>query len=496
MAAAQRHQPHLERRAARRSYQSDQPRGSAGPVGSAGGDTGRRSQPMRTSAPRRYRGVISSSGTDGRAAASSTRTVGAGVVVDRPGQLDIREGAEGVGIAAGAVTDRQHRVASGQLGQLVDEDLGPARRDRRGGQATLTPGRQSQRARGRAGRGARRPRPAWRPRPPRPAGPAGGADGPAARATSSRRWGCRGRPPGPWRWPRRPASPVNRPGPTSTATRPTCCIPIPASRVRVSMLGASSSAWRRPWRTCKDGQRPVRARQGHPDLGGGRGDAEQYGHGTVGPGAVGRQALDRSHQIGPARLPARSRRPKGDQALAFGLGQGELDVEVLRPEGRRGPAAPFDGGDGAVFQHLRQAEVDDVGQLVEAVHVDVDQLDAERGRVAAHQGEGGAGHRLAHAHGPSQALGEGRLAGAEIAVEEQHVARQQGAGDGGGRRPWWRRGRRRRSPGWRAGAASSARVPAGARAETAASRAARARTKSARIRATTSPPPRRAAAGW
>ena len=149
--------------------------------------------------------------------------------------------------------------------------------------------------------------------------------------------------------------------------------------------------------------------------------------------------------------------------------------------------SPFDHCHGALLEHLRQTEGHDLRQRVETVDVGVNQLDAERGGVAPDQGERRAGHWLTDAHGPGQALREGGLARSEIAVEKKHVAREQGPGDP--------RGHGRSGSGPRTQDPEAHPGPA-ANLAASASRATRARTKSARILATTSPPPRRAAAGW
>ncbi len=123
MAPAQRDQTHLERgRVVAGTGGLVSHDGAAMPVRSGG--WGRCGQPMRTSAPRRYSGVISSSGTDGRVAASSVRTVGARVVVGRSGQLHMRQRAEDVGVAAGPFADGEHGIA--HSAQLLDQGLGSA----------------------------------------------------------------------------------------------------------------------------------------------------------------------------------------------------------------------------------------------------------------------------------------------------------------------------------------------------------------------------------
>ncbi len=83
------------------------------------------------------------------------------------------------------------------------------------------------------------------------------------------------------------------------------------------------------------------------------------------------------------------------------------------------PVAPLDH-DRALVEKLLKAEVDKLGAGLEAVEVDVGQLNAPR--VHPHQLEGGAGH-VGRRSGPTrQAPDECCLAGTEVAFEKEQIA--------------------------------------------------------------------------
>ena len=94
-------------------------------AGAAGRSFG---QPMRTSAPRRYSGVISSRGTEGGWRPARRGPTALGWSSAGPGQLDAGEGGEDVGVAAGAVADGEHRRRAVRSHRL---DQGPRSADRR-----------------------------------------------------------------------------------------------------------------------------------------------------------------------------------------------------------------------------------------------------------------------------------------------------------------------------------------------------------------------------
>src|SRR5438552_4011810 len=97
----------------------------------------------------------------------------------------------------------------------------------------------------------------------------------------------------------------------------------------------------------------------------------------------------------------------------------EAHLEEVRGQGRRGHVAPLDERD-PVLHQLGQAEVDHLLQMVEAVHVGMDEPDASD--VAAHERERGAHDRLGDAERPPEALGEGGLARAQASGQEHDVA--------------------------------------------------------------------------
>lgn len=83
------------------------------------------------------------------------------------------------------------------------------------------------------------------------------------------------------------------------------------------------------------------------------------------------------------------------------------------------PVAPLDH-DRALVEKLLQAEVEKVGAGLEAVEVDVGQLNAPG--VHPHQLEGGAGHVCRRSGATRQAADERCLAGAEVAFEKEQIA--------------------------------------------------------------------------
>ncbi len=99
------------------------------------------------------------------------------------------------------------------------------------------------------------------------------------------------------------------------------------------------------------------------------------------------------------------------------------------PPSRKGglePVAPLDH-DRALVEKLLQAEVEKVGAGLEAVEVDVGQLNAPR--VHPHQLEGGAGHMRRRSGATRQAADERCLAGAEVAFEKQQIAQPKPAAE-------------------------------------------------------------------
>src|SRR5690606_18310168 len=73
-----------------------------------------------------------------------------------------------------------------------------------------------------------------------------------------------------------------------------------------------------------------------------------------------------------------------------------------------------------LVEHLREAEVERLAQLVEAVHVEV--VDGEAAVVDVDEREGGARDPVGDAETATEALHERRLAGAEVSGQDDDVA--------------------------------------------------------------------------
>ncbi len=130
-------------------------------------------------------------------------------------------------------------------------------------------------------------------------------------------------------------------------------------------------------------------------------------------------------------------------------------------------------------------------EVVEAPHVGVEQRPTRTPgpsgrsyhRVLADQSEGGAGDRLGDTEPGPEALDEGRLPRAQVTGQQQDVAGDTEHGQLGGQGPGLIGCRRAQDQGRRLRHELHP-------------RSCLARTRSARISATTAPPDRRAAAGW
>ena len=239
------------------------------------------------------------------------------------------------------------------------------------------------------------------------------------------------------------------------------------------------------------GRAAVAPDEGDPDHVGGRLDGQQD---------------HRSARHGPSASASRSHRSA--QAPSSGLtvtarlvvvvGRLQPDEEGSRPEDGLGGVAPLHQGHPAVLDQLAQAQVDDLVEMVEPVDVGV-QEHPDRGgpaqRVLADQDEGGAGDRLGDPEGGAEPLGEGGLARAQVPGQQEHVPGRAQPGQGPGQLPGLvgRGGDQGQTlgPGPR-----QRHRPVGRSGHELHPSSCLARIRSARISATTTPPERRAAAGW
>ncbi len=189
--------------------------------------------------------------------------------------------------------------------------------------------------------------------------------------------------------------------------------------------------------------------------------------------------------------PARAHRTQLDRAGVHPVGvleaQVHLEVVVRQHGGDR--VAPLDDRHRAVVEQLGQPQVERLRHLLQPVDVQVVQVQAAG--VAADQCERRARDLLVDAEAPTEALRERGLARAQVADQHEQVRR---AGELGQGRSQVAGLVHRRGPGDQLRGplghdAASPVVPAPAS-------ACLARTRSERILAIGSPPPRRTAAGW
>ena len=127
--------------------------------------------------------------------------------------------------------------------------------------------------------------------------------------------------------------------------------------------------------------------------------------------------------LGPAAPPDQGEvAPLGRR---HGVGRDERDLERAVAAGRGRQLAPLDQGHRVLLDQLGQGQIDHLVQRAGPVDVGVDEQPdraALPAAVLAHQGEGGAGHRARHAERGGEALGEDRLARAEVAHQQNDVA--------------------------------------------------------------------------
>ena len=122
-----------------------------------------------------------------------------------------------------------------------------------------------------------------------------------------------------------------------------------------------------------------------------------------------------------------------DQPVVVARSQLQAHLQEVGGQDGGGNVSPLDQRHAALVEQLGQRQVDDLLEVVEAVHVGVDER--EPALVGAHQGEGGARHLLFDAQTPPEALGEDRLAGAQLPRQQDDVSRLRQTGHGGRQLP-------------------------------------------------------------
>ena len=188
--------------------------------------------------------------------------------------------------------------------------------------------------------------------------------------------------------------PVNIPGPRSTAMAPMSAeldAGLAAEELdgRGERLGVAAAP-----RGVDRAEDALVAADGAADLGGGGGDAEDQHQADPATGlSTPARASERGAHAGPDRA-------EGHVAVVVAGAEGEPHLEVVvRQHGEDG-VAPLDEHHAALVEHLGQAEVEGLAQLLEAVHVEV--VHREAALVHVDEREGGAGDAVRARRGPGR----------------------------------------------------------------------------------------------
>src|SRR4051812_47549644 len=206
----------------------------------------------------------------------------------------------------------------------------------------------------------------------------------------------------------------------------TAMAPISDSSTRAcshtnSIAGASVSAWRRPRAAWNDASTPSWPPTAHPTCI----VAVSTPRISTTAGSSDGPAFDGATEGRHPRRPRRPDDPDADRAIVVIVAPFEADLEEVGRQRRRHEVPPLDERDSTVVEDLRQPEVDGLLEVLQPVHVEVHEREAPT-VVVAHEHERRAGDVLVDAEGRAEALGERRLARAEVAGEHDDVA---GAGD-------------------------------------------------------------------
>ncbi len=181
--------------------------------------------------------------------------------------------------------------------------------------------------------------------------------------------------------------------------------------------------------------------------------------------------------------------------------RGKPHTQRIASEHGLGHVAPLHHGYGVVLHQLTDGEVGDLTEAIETIEIGMEKRGYRRGavalpvdrggrrrtRVGAHERERRAGDVIGHPEARRDPLGQRGLPRSQIAAEQHHVPGMQSPRHGGAQGPGVL-GRLRPQP-YRGGLPGPAHAGSPTRSRLA-------RTKSARISATTSAPPRNPAAGW
>src|SRR4051812_17046696 len=202
--------------------------------------------------------------------------------------------------------------------------------------------------------------------------------------------------------------PVKRPGPVPTATAARWSSSTAHSRRRYSIAGASCSAWRRPPASCTE---PMTVPPSPNATDTCAVDVSRASSSTS-------AAHGRDQGVAPLD-PGNARGLDRHDAVVVAVARLQQHAQPVARQRRAHAVAPLDEGHRVTADQIVEAQVVQLLQAVEAVHVDVHQ---RRGRVVlAHDRERGAHDRLVDPERDRDALGQDRLAGTELAVEDDHV---------------------------------------------------------------------------
>src|SRR4051812_9637521 len=225
-------------------------------------------------------------------------------------------------------------------------------------------------------------------------------------------------------------SPVNKPGPMSTAMAPKSSNSTRAWRRTKSMAGASVSACRWPRAEWKDARTPSWPPMAHPTCGVALSIPRISMLALSFPLLTLYQPpVEGAAQGVVARRPSRPRGAETHHACVVVVAELEPHLDELGRERRDHGVAPLDQRHALVVDQLAEAEVEELLQALEAVGVDVN--DRKDALIRVHDHERGAGDGLLDAQGLAEPLHEGGLACAQVTGEQEQVAAPRHGGEFG-----------------------------------------------------------------
>src|SRR4051812_34613598 len=219
-------------------------------------------------------------------------------------------------------------------------------------------------------------------------------------------------------------SPVNSPGPRSTATQLISDRSMRAWRRTKSIAGMSVSAWRFPRFECDCASTPSCPPMATPTC---EVDVSMPRI-SMSPSRSPRR--ERLPDSALARVPGQPDRAQLDDAIVVAGAEGDPDLEEVRRQRRCDRVAPLDERHRALVEQLGQPHVEHLLHLLEAVHVDVVEQEPPP-FVLAGEGERRARDGTLEPEAAPEALRERGLARAEVADEQHEVTRPRQLGQRG-----------------------------------------------------------------